>query len=134
VISLKSGTARKLVGSLVLTASVVGLAACGGDDGTTLGKSADIIIDNQGITPKESQIQVGKEVVISVLNNDTRTHSFTLPYIAVDEDNFIDEAIAPGERIEVKIKATEIPSAGFYSFYSKDSQFEGYQGKINVVE
>lgn len=120
--------------ALTLAATMLFLAACGGDDAETLGKTADIVIDNQGFTPDRAEIKVGQEVIFSVLNNDTRPHTFTLPYIAVDEDNFIDEVIAPGERIDVKIKATERPPAGFYSFYSKEFQAEGYQGQIAVKE
>jgi len=125
---------RRLVGSLLIAATALTLASCAGDDGTTLGESADIVIDNMGFTPDEATIKVGQEVVFSVLNKDTREHTFTLPFIFTDLDNFIDEPIAPGERIEVKIKATEVPRDGFYSFYSKSHQDEGYQGRIEVTE
>lgn len=128
-----SGRTRRLLARGMLVATMaVGLAACGGSDNATLGKSADIVIDSQGFKPNQAEISVGQEVIFSVINNDTRPHTFTLPYLFVDVDNFIDRPIAPGERIDVKIKADEVPLAGYYSFYSKDLQFEGYQGKLFV--
>ncbi|MGQ0744160.1 MAG: hypothetical protein ACT4OS_07485 [Acidimicrobiales bacterium] len=127
---------RRRVGRVLLAAALtMGLGACADDSDESLGQSADIVFDNLGIAKgKESTVKVGDEIVFSVLNKDTRPHTFVLPQIFVDEDNFIEEVVEPGERIDVKIKITEKPRDGFYSFYSKEFQVDGYFGRLNVEE
>ena len=122
-------TWRVLAAGAAVLAAVVGLSACGGDDkGEALSESADIVIDKHGYSPEELKVKVGQEVSFTVLNKDTRPHTFTLTFLDINRD------IAPGQKVDIKLKASEVPPAGFYSFYSNNLQHEGYQGKINVEQ
>lgn len=126
VMATRVGRGQRWLVAGMMAVVLVGLAGCGDGGGPSLSKSADIVIDNQGFKPNVAQVKVGQEVVFTVFNKDSRPHSFTLTFLDVDKD------IAPGQKVDVKLKATEVPPAGFYSFYSKNHQQEGYQGRINV--
>lgn len=120
-----------MAGVLLALAMAVALAGCGDDDddGNSLGgssESADIVIDETGFNPDELQLNVGEEVSVSVLNKEDRDHTFTLTFLDVDVP------IPAGERVTVKLKADEVPRDGFFSFYSKNHQIDGYFGRINV--
>ena len=120
-------TLRVLAAGAAVLAAVVGLSACGGDDEEReLSQSADIVIDNQGYKPDRLQVKLGQEVTFTVLNRDSRPHTFTLTFLDINKD------IAPGQKVDIQLKATEVPPAGFYSFYSNNLQHEGYQGRIEV--
>ncbi|MGH9189272.1 MAG: cupredoxin domain-containing protein [Acidimicrobiales bacterium] len=126
--AIRVGRSRRWLAAGMTAVALLGLAGCGDDKGSKLGKgeNADIVIDNQGFKPNEAQVQVGQEVVFTVFNKDSRPHTFTLPFLEIDKE------IPPGQQVDVKLKATEVPPAGFYSFYSNNHQSEGYQGRINV--
>jgi plastocyanin len=120
-------TWRALAAGAAVLAAVLGLSACGDDErGEALTETADIIIGKEGFNPNELRVKVGQEVSFTVLNRDSRPHTFTLTFLDINRD------IAPGQKVDVKMRATEVPPAGFYSFYSNNLQHEGYQGRIYV--
>ncbi len=125
-------TTRRALTGIIAVVMVLGLAGCGnGDDGdNVLGSAdrADVRITNQGFEPNELEVRVGEEVRFTVANEDDRPHTFTLTFLGIDEE------IAPGETKAITLEATQVPDAGFYSFYSKNHQAEGYQGRIQVEE
>lgn len=113
---------------------VLGLAGCGGgdDDENTLGSggNADLVITDMGFEPDEDfTARVGEEVSLRVANEDDRPHTFTLTFLDIEQE------IPAGSSADIKFRITEVPTAGFYSFYSKNHQNEnGYFGKIKVVQ
>lgn len=119
---------RVLAGVLLALAMAVALAGCGGDDddGALGSGSADIVIDETGFNPDELSLTVGEEVSFTVLNKEDRDHTFTLTFLDVDVP------VPAGQRVTVELKAEEAPRDGFFSFYSKDHQIDGYFGRINV--
>jgi plastocyanin len=124
-------TRRALTG-IIAAVMMLGLAACGGgdDDDNVLGSAgeADVVINDQGFEPDELEMRVGEEVRFTVANEDDRPHTFTLTFLDIDQE------IPPGEARDITLRATQVPDAGFYSFYSKNHQAEGYQGRIQVEE
>jgi len=123
---------RRALAGIIAAVMMLGLAACGGggDDDNVLGSRGepDVVINDQGFEPDELEMRVNEEVRFTVANQDDRPHTFTLTFLDVDEE------IPPGETKDITLRATQVPEAGFYSFYSKNHQGEGYQGKIQVVE
>lgn len=118
-----------MAGVLLALAMAVGLAGCGDDTedaGSFDSKGADIVIDKVGFHPDSFEIKVGEEVSVEVLNKDDRDHTFTLTFLDVDVP------VPAGQSAIVKLKADEVPAAGFYTFYSKDRQVDGYFGRIDV--
>ncbi len=126
-------TKRALTGIIAMV-MVLGLAGCGGgdDDENTLGRGgkADLVITDMGFEPDEDfTARVGEEVSLRVANEDDRPHIFTLTYLEIEQE------IPAGSTADIRFKITEVPTAGFYSFYSKNHQNEnGYFGKIKVVQ
>ncbi len=126
-------TKRALTGIIAMV-MVLGLAGCGGgdDDENTLGRGgkADLVITDMGFEPDEDfTARVGEEVSLRVANEDDRPHTFTLTYLEIEQE------IPAGSTADIRFKITEVPTAGFYSFYSKNHQNEnGYFGKIQVVQ
>ena len=126
-------TKRALTGIIAMV-MVLGLAGCGGgeDDENTLGRGgkADLVITDMGFEPDEDfTARVGEEVSLRVANEDDRPHTFTLTFLEIEQE------IPAGSTADIRFKITEVPTAGFYSFYSKNYQNEnGYFGKINVVQ
>jgi plastocyanin len=127
----KRATRRALTG-IIAAVMVLGLAGCGngGDDDNVLGSAgkADVRITDQGFEPDELEVRVGEEVRFTIANEDDRPHTFTLTFLEIDQE------IAPDSTADITLKATQVPDAGFYSFYSKNHQGEGYQGRIKVVQ
>ncbi len=126
-------TKRVLTG-IIAAVMILGLAGCGGggnDDENLLGSAgrADVVITEQGFEPDKLQMRVGEEVTFRVANEDDRPHTFTLTFLDIEQE------IPAGSSAEIKMKITEVPEAGFYSFYSKNHQKEnGYFGRINVTQ
>lgn len=114
---------------VVLTAAMaLAMVGCGGggDNGKKLGNDADIVIEKDGFHPKEVEVRQGQQVTFSVLNKDNRPHTFTVTFLDINKD------IPVGQRVDVTMKADQVPPAGFYSFYSNLHQDEGFSGKIKV--
>jgi plastocyanin len=108
--------------SLVAGAIAVGLvlAACGGDDGdgggdttgggTTGGATGatagGTAITIAGFAFSPSTIAVSGETTLTVTNDDSATHTFTL------DDGSVDEEIPAGESVEVTVNVSE--TTGFH--------------------
>ena len=126
-------TRRALTG-IIAVVMVLGLAGCGGgdDDENALGAGGrpDLVITDMGFEPDEDfTARVGEEVSLRIANEDDRPHTFTLTFLDIEQE------IPAGSTADVRFKITEVPQAGFYSFYSKNHQNEnGYFGKIKVVQ
>ena len=74
-------------------------------------------------------MRVGQEVSFRVANQDDRPHTFTLTFLDIEQE------IPAGSSADIRMKATEVPRDGFFSFYSKNHQSEnGFHGKIKVVQ
>ncbi|MGH2635393.1 MAG: cupredoxin domain-containing protein [Actinomycetota bacterium] len=91
------------------------LAACGGDDdedsgGTTGGGTTDggggTAITIEGFAFSPSTLQVSGETTLTITNNDSATHTFTL------DDDSVDEEIAAGESVDVTVNVSE--TTGFH--------------------
>ena len=94
---------------LALFAVTLVLAACSGDDdgdggttgdtggGTTAttGTSGGSAITIEGFAFDPATLQVSGETTITITNNDSATHSFTL------DDDSVDEEIPAGESVDV---------------------------------
>lgn len=124
---------RRVLTGIIAAVMVLGLAGCGGggDDDNVLGSGgkADVVITKMGFEPDDLEMQVGQEVNFRVANKDKRPHTFTLTFLDIEQE------IPAGGSADIKLKATEVPTAGFYSFYSKNFQNEnGFHGRIKVVQ
>lgn len=124
---------RRVLTGVIAAVMVLGLAGCGGgdDDDNVLGSGsrADVVITDMGFEPDELEMQVGQEVSFRVANRDDRPHIFTLTFLGIEQE------IPAGGSADIKLKATEVPRDGFYSFYSKEHQSEnGFHGQIKVVQ
>lgn len=123
---------KRFVGSgLVLLALVVGLAGCGSDDEERqLGGGADLVAKSDPrphFEPKELRAPLGSEVTFSVKNEGDRVHNFTLSFLGIDQD------IQPGQTVQIRLKVDPPPEGlNFYTFYDKNYQAEGMQGRLNV--
>jgi plastocyanin len=121
-------------GLVVLVAVVVGLAGCGdGDDdeGRRVGgTTADVIARSDPkphFDPEELQARVGDEVSFTLRNEGDQVHNFTLSFLGVDQD------VQPGQTVEIRFRVTEPPKGlDFFTFYDKNFQGEGMQGRLNV--
>jgi plastocyanin len=87
------------------------LAACGGDDdggggGTTGGGGGGTAITIEGFAFSPSTVQVSGETTLTITNNDTATHTFTL------DDESVDQEIAAGESADVTVDPAE--TTGFH--------------------
>jgi plastocyanin len=104
---------------------VLVLAACGGDDedggdggdttggatgetsgatGETGGGGTEISIEGFAFSP--SSLEVSGETTLTITNNDSAAHTFTL------DDGSVDEEIGEGESVEVTVNPSE--STGFH--------------------
>lgn len=127
------GRARRLVAGALVAVAVLAMAACGDDDdndsrslGGSSERAADIVIEKFGFMPDELSVTVGQEVTFSVANRDSQDHTFTLPFLEIDTP------VPAGESATITMKVEEVPRDGFFSFYSKGKQPQGFSGKIEV--
>ena len=125
---------KRFVGvGLAIAALVVGLAGCGGDDDDEqrlTGSQPEVVAKSDPkphFEPKELTARLGSEVSFDVKNEGDKVHNFTLSFLGVDQD------IQPGETVQIKFTVTEPPKGlDFYTFYDKNFQGEGMQGRLNV--
>ncbi len=126
---------KRFVGTgLAIVALVVGMVGCGGgggdDDDDAIGGVAVVVAKsdpNPRFEPKQLKARVGSEVSLAVKNEGNKVHNFTLSYLGVDQD------IPPGQTVQVKFTVTEPPKGvEFFTFYDKNFQGEGMQGRLNV--
>lgn len=128
------GRFRRLVAGALVAVAVMAMVACGDDDddngsrslGETTERSADIVIEKFGFMPDELSVTVGQEVTFSVANRDSQDHTFTLPFLEIDTP------VPAGESATITMKVDEVPRDGFFAFYSKGKQPQGFSGKIEV--
>jgi len=87
------------------------LAACGGDDegggGDTTGETGGgTAITIEGFAFSPTALQVSGEATITITNNDSAVHSFTL------DDDSVDQEIPAGETVDVAVNVSE--TTGFH--------------------
>lgn len=124
---------KRFVGTgLAIVALAVGLAGCGGgdDEEETVGFANVVVAESDPkphFDPKELEARVGQQVSILVKNEGDMVHNFTLSFLGIDQD------VQPGQTAEVKFTVTEPPKGvEFFTFYDKNFQGEGMQGRLNV--
>jgi plastocyanin len=113
-------------GRLVVGVIVVGLAlaACSGDDdggdatgsgttdqstgatGDTAGAGGGTAITIEGFAFDPASLTVSGETTLTITNNDTAAHTFTL------DDDSVDQEIAAGESVDVTVNVSE--TTGFH--------------------
>ena len=129
---------RWLAYALIGVVATLGLGACGGNgeekqEVTGLLAAADV----GGVPrfePTTVYVRFGQEAAFTYQNKDEkREHSFTLPFIFVDKDNFLSVDVPPGQSRTIRFPVRERPRDGFLSFYCRFHQGEGMQGKIRFV-
>ncbi len=118
---------------LLLAALMAGLVGCGedADDVTAIGRGSTEIVTRSDpkphFDPDKLSARLGDEVSLSLHNDGDQVHNFTLSFLGIDQD------IQPGETVEVRFTVTEPPKGlDFYTFYDKNFQGEGMQGRLNV--
>lgn len=117
---------------LLVVALVVGLAACGdGDDEKRVGGiTPDVVAKSDPkphFEPDELEARVGDDVSFSLKNEGKQVHNFTLSFLGVDQD------VQPGQTVEIRFKVTEPPKGlDYFTFYDKNFQGEGMQGKLKI--
>lgn len=124
---------KRFVGTgLAIVALVVGMAGCGGgdDDERLTGSRPEVVAESEPkphFEPKELTARLGTEVAFDLKNEGDKVHNFTLSFLGVDQD------VQPGETVQIKFTVTEPPKGvEFFTFYDKNYQGEGMQGRINV--
>ncbi len=124
---------KRLGAGLLLVALLVWVAGCGedADDATPVGRgSADVVARSDPkphFDPDKLSARVGDEVSLSIRNEGDQVHNFTLSFLGIDQD------VQPGQTVEVRFTVTEPPKGlDFYTFYDKNFQGEGMQGRLQV--
>jgi plastocyanin len=124
---------KRFGAGLAIVALMVGLAGCGdGDDeGRSLsGGRPDVVARTDPkphFEPDELQARLGQEVSFTLKNEGDTVHNFTLSFLGIDQD------VQPGETVQIRFMVTEPPKGlNFYTFYDKNFQGEGMQGRLNV--
>ncbi len=123
---------RMVSAGLVAVALVGGLVGCGDDDDDkTVGSAtADIVAKTDPkphFEPEELKAALNSDVVLTVRNEGDATHNFTISFLGVDED------IPPGQTKQIRFTVKPPPhNEDFYTFYDKNFQGEGMQGRIDV--
>jgi plastocyanin len=120
---------RFVARSLVGTAVLVVLAACGGGgDALELGGGGAhemLALDapTRRFEPTVIEVPVLEEVAFTLKNEGDVTHNFSAGFIGVDQD------VEAGRTIEVKLPPME---EGTVTFYDKKFQGDGMQGTIKI--
>ena len=108
---MKISRVLALLGLVLATALV--LAACGGDsdagDGGGGGGGANtIVIEGFAFHPDTLTAAAGEQVTLTITNNDSATHSFTL------DDGGVSKDVQGGQTIEVTVPFPTSGNAGFH--------------------
>ena len=123
---------RRMVSvGLAVTALVAGLVACGGGGGAkSLSAQADVVAKDDPkphFEPNKLQASVGSRVSFSFHNSGKVVHNFTLSFLGVDQD------AQPGQTVQISFDVTPPPKGlGYYTFYDKNYQGDGMQGRLDV--
>lgn len=118
---------------LVVTALVVGLVGCGGGGSSkAVGSkgSADVVISDSPrphFEPNTLRADTGSDVSFTLKNDSKVVHNFTVSFLGIDQD------VQPGQTVPVTFKVPPPPKGlDFYTFYDKNYQGQGMQGRLNV--
>lgn len=116
---MRNGRWGRLVAGMLVAGLV--LAACSGDDdggeatgsgttdqatGATDGAAGGTAITIEGFAFDPASIEVSGETTLTITNNDTAAHTFTL------DDDSVDEELAAGESVDVTVNVSE--TTGFH--------------------
>ncbi len=125
---------RPLAALLAAVVMAVGLGACGGDsDSSAVGLGELTTNRFFRFEPDEFEVRFDRETSFTLVNNDSRKHNFTLSYVFVDLDNFVNVDVEPNSTANVTFTVKERPRDGFFTFYCRYHQSEGMSGRIRVV-
>jgi len=120
---------------LAATALVVGLVGCGGGSSSSKsvgGKSvsADVVASDSPtphFEPKILRATSGSDVSFTLKNEGKVAHNFTVSFLGIDQD------VQPGQTVPITFKVPPPPKGvDYYTFYDKNYQGDGMQGRINV--
>ncbi|MFN2608610.1 MAG: cupredoxin domain-containing protein [Acidimicrobiales bacterium] len=122
---------RCVCSGLVAFALVVGLAACGGSSAKSVGSgTADVVAKDSPtphFDPNTLKASANSDVSFTLKNEGKVVHNFTLSFLGVDQD------VPPGQTVQVKFHTTNPPKGlNYYTFYDKNYQADGMQGRLNV--
>lgn len=123
---------RFVSAGVVAMAVAVGLAGCGGGSGKgeTLGGSTVVAKDSPKphFDPQKIKASVNSDLSFTFKNEGKVTHNFTLTFLDVSQD------VAPGQSVQIRFTVKPPPKGlSFYTFYDKNYQGDGMQGRINVT-
>ena len=124
--------ARKTILGGLIVVMLLGLVGCGGDnDNEVLGgkKDADLVISDEDprLDPNKFEIELNKEVTLTVFNDGARVHNVTIPGMEIDVD------IPAKQSAQIKIPAVSAaPRDGFFLLYCKYHQVEGEAGRLDI--
>jgi plastocyanin len=117
---------RVITLALVLAATAIGLAACGGgssDGGGSSSGNAEVGMTEYYFQPAKVQDAAGKTLTLTLKNTGTVEHNFTL-----DEQN-VSKDVEPGEQGEVTVT---VPDSGQLVFYCKYHRQRGMTGLLTI--
>jgi len=118
---------------LAATALVVGLVGCGGGSSSKAvgsNSSADVVASDSPtphFAPNTLRADSGSNVSFTLKNDSKVVHNFTVSFLGIDQD------VQPGQTVPITFKVPPPPKGvRYYTFYDKNYQGDGMQGRINV--
>jgi plastocyanin len=123
---------KRMVGAaLAVMALTAGMVGCSSESKSkSVGASADVKAKDDPkphFDPDVLQAALNSEVAFSLKNDGKVVHNFTLSFLGVDQD------VQPGETVQVRFTVKQPPHGEqFFTFYDKNYQGEGMQGRLNV--
>ena len=129
------GARRWAATALVCVTAAVGLGACGGGGGNS--EKADLTATKLlRFQPDQLSVRLNRQVTWTFHNDDKdREHNFTLSYVFTDptQTHDVSVEVPPGQTKDITFTVSELPRAGFLSFYCRFHQAQGMNGKIKVT-
>jgi len=125
---------RFVSSGLAVTALVVGLVACGGGGSSksvgAKNSSADVVASDTPtphFAPNTLRADSGSDVSFTLKNDGKVVHNFTVSFLGIDKD------VQPGQTVPITFKVPPPPKGvKYYTFYDKNYQGNGMQGRLNV--